>query len=146
MTAILFTCGYEGLSVDRFLARLKGAGVHKIIDVRELPLSHKPGFSKRPLSRALEGAGLAYEHIPSLGCPRPIRKRYKADGDWLAFTSAFRAHLAKQSDAVRDVVRIAKTARTCLLCFEADYNRCHRKFVAHAAARAGKLRVVHLIP
>jgi len=82
MAATLFTIGYEGLSMDRFTAQLKAAGVRRVVDVRELPLSHKPGFSKRPLSRALEGAGLAYEHIPALGCPRPIRNRYRADNNW----------------------------------------------------------------
>jgi len=144
MAATLFTIGYEGLALDRFIARLKAADVRRVIDVRELPLSHKPGFSKRPLSRALEAAGLGYEHIPALGCPRPIRNRYRADNKWPAYARAFRTHLAKQSDAVRNLARGARTAKACLLCFEADPNRCHRTFVAEAAARAGNLRVVHL--
>ena len=114
MAATLFTIGYEGLALDRFIARLKAADVRRVIDVRELPLSHKPGFSKRPLSRALEAAGLAYEHIPALGCPRPIRNRYRADNKWPAYTRAFRTHLAKKSDAVRDLARGPRTAKACL--------------------------------
>jgi uncharacterized protein (DUF488 family) len=144
MAATLFTIGYEGLSMDRFIAQLKAAGVRRVVDVRELPLSHKPGFSKRALSRALEGAGLAYEHIPALGCPRPIRNRYRADKNWPAYARAFRAHLAKQSDTVRDLAQSARTATACLLCFEANHDRCHRTFVAEGAASASNLRVVHL--
>ena len=42
----LFTLGYEGLDIDAFVARVRDAGIRVIVDVRELPLSRKKGFSK----------------------------------------------------------------------------------------------------
>lgn len=78
----LFTFGYEGLDIDAFVARVQGAGVQAIVDVRELPLSRKKGFSKSALRDALRAAGLDYFHVPALGCPKEIRTRYKVDGDW----------------------------------------------------------------
>lgn len=48
-TQHLFTFGYEGLDIDAFVDRALAAGVRTIVDVRELPLSRKKGFSKNPL-------------------------------------------------------------------------------------------------
>ena len=71
----LFTFGYEGLAIDGFIARLKKAGVAVVVDVRELPLSRKKGFSKTAFAEALHGAGIAYTHVPTFGCPKSIRNR-----------------------------------------------------------------------
>ena len=54
----LFTFGYEGLSIEDFVARLTLSGVREVFDVRELPLSRKRGFSKKSLAAALEAAGI----------------------------------------------------------------------------------------
>lgn len=45
-TPTLFTLGYEGLVIDAFIARLQAAQVKTVVDVRELPLSRKKGFSE----------------------------------------------------------------------------------------------------
>ena len=144
MTDHIFTFGYEGLSLKAFIARLKSAGIETIIDVRANPLSRKPGFSKRALSSALESAGIAYDHQPAVGCPKPIRDRYRNDGDWASYTRGFRAYLKGQNDAMKEIARIAGSSRSCLLCFETDFNRCHRTYVARAAAKLGALQVMHL--
>lgn len=143
-TTSLYTFGYEGLTLEAFIVRLKGVGVHTIIDVRELPLSRKKGFSKRAFAEALHGADIAYAHMPALGCPKPIRDAYRADGDWSAYTRKFMAYLNQQSTAVAEVAKIARATSACLVCFEADFNYCHRSMVARAAMRAGGPAVVHL--
>ncbi len=76
----LYTFGYEGLDLDAFLARLGAAGVCQVVDVRELPLSRKKGFSKRALAAALAAHDIEYLHMPALGCPKPIRARYVNGG------------------------------------------------------------------
>ena len=63
----IYTAGYEGLSIDAFIARLKQAQIDKVLDVREYPLSRKPGFSKKAFAQCLADAGIAYEHSPPLG-------------------------------------------------------------------------------
>jgi uncharacterized protein (DUF488 family) len=144
MTDHIFTFGYEGLSLKAFIARLKSAGVETVIDVRANPLSRKPGFSKRPLSSALQSAGIDYDHRPAVGCPKSIRDRYRNDGDWAAYTCGFLAYLKGQNEALKEIARIAGSSRSCLLCFEADFNRCHRTYVARAVAKLGALQVTHL--
>lgn len=142
--AALFTFGYEGLTIGAFIERLKEARVQLIVDVRELPLSRKKGFSKTAFRDALATAGIAYEHRPALGCPKPVRDRYKADGDWQSYTSGFLAHLATQKAEIADLTKMALAQTACLVCFEADFGFCHRTYVARAVHHAGGPAVQHL--
>ncbi|MBZ5876297.1 DUF488 domain-containing protein [Chromohalobacter israelensis] len=141
----LFTAGYEGVDIDTFLRRLQEAGVEKVLDVRQYPISRKRGFSKTAFSAKLQEAGIAYEHIRELGCPKPIRDQYKQDRDWKRYTKGFRAYIATQPDAVRRVVDESQQLNACLLCFEADATFCHRRLVAEAGKHvAPELPVRHL--
>ena len=65
----IFTIGYEATTMGEFLAALMDAGVERVIDVRALPLSRRPGFSKTPLKAALKEAGIDYVHLKALGTP-----------------------------------------------------------------------------
>lgn len=140
----LFTLGYEGLSIDAFIERLQAAQVKTIVDVRKLPLSRKKGFSKTAFSAALSLHGIAYLHVPALGCPKPIRNHYKADANWATYTRDFLAYLQTQDAPLRELVKIAKATPSCLVCFEADFGMCHRTFVARAARQLGGPSVTHL--
>src|SRR5829696_2323525 len=70
----IFTIGYEGTTMPEFIAALQGAGVQRVIDVRALPLSRRPGFSKTPLKGALAEAGIEYVHLRALGTPAAGRE------------------------------------------------------------------------
>lgn len=143
-TPALFTFGYEGLTIEGFIARLKDAQVDLIVDVRELPLSRKKGFSKSAFREHLAAAGIGYEHRPALGCPKPVRDQYRADGDWTSYTRGFMAHLATVNPELRQLAATARDHRACLVCFEADFSACHRTYVARAARAAGSPAVHHL--
>jgi uncharacterized protein (DUF488 family) len=140
----LCTFGYEGLEIKTFLARLEDAKIRSIVDVRELPLSRKKGFSKTSFSEYLAAAEIAYLHVPALGCPKRIRDEYRRDGDWSAYTRAFLAYLHSQRPTVQDLATLACSTTVCLVCFEADYTMCHRTDVARAAHRAGAPAIQHL--
>lgn len=140
---MLFTLGYEGLDLREFIDCLRDAKVMLVLDVRELPLSRKKGFSKRALESALTDAGISYRHMPALGCPKPIRNRYKKSGDWAQYTREYKKHLKSQQPAVDEVVTINQRSKACLVCFEADPLFCHRSIVAQAATGD---RVMHLNP
>ncbi|SRR6266478_8246423 len=144
MSILLYTLGYEGLSFEVFLARLKTVGVETVIDVRANPLSRKRGFSKHSLAAGLEGAGLAYKHTPAMGCPKNVRDQYKRDQDWAVYTQGYLAYLASQPASLSELITIAESSSSCLICFEADFTRCHRMYVARAAARYAAFQVRHL--
>src|SRR5437667_11304278 len=74
----IFTIGYEGATAPEFIAALKKAGVERVIDIRALPLSRRPGFSKSPLKVALEDSGIEYVHLKALGTPAEGRAAARA--------------------------------------------------------------------
>lgn len=132
MTPKLFTVGYEGRSLDELIDELVGAGVERLVDVRELPLSRRRGFSKTALSEALRDAGIEYVHVKALGNPKPNRERYWA-GDIEGGSAVYRKHLNNGSRSA--LVELADTlgdARACLLCFERDHTECHRDVIVEA--------------
>src|ERR1041385_1709025 len=74
----IFTIGYEDTTVPEFVAALQKAGVERVIDVRALPLSRRPGFSKSPLKASLEESGIEYLHLKALGTPAEGRAAARA--------------------------------------------------------------------
>jgi uncharacterized protein (DUF488 family) len=142
---ILMTIGYEGLDIQTFIAELKTNGVTTLIDVRELPLSRKKNFSKSALSAAIRKAGIAYVHMPALGCPRDVRKEYYIDADWSRYRRRFNLYLQTQHDALVELRKASKVQSCCLMCFEADYRSCHRSLITEAMVRDCKITINHLI-
>jgi uncharacterized protein (DUF488 family) len=141
----LMTIGYEGLCPQEFFTILSRCGVETLIDVRELPLSRKKGFSKNALNQEASQHGLGYLHMAALGCPKPIRHDYREDGDWEKYTDRFLKYLGTQESVLSELAETVKGSRCCLLCFEEDYNFCHRKYVADAmSAFVAPLRICHL--
>ena len=123
------TIGYEGTAIDDFLRALHSHRIEHLIDICEMPLSRKKGFSKTALALHLEQAGVRYSHVRALGCPKPIRDRYRIDGDWNRYSRAFTAYLESQTEALHEVAKMIALERCSLMCFEADYTRCHPSLV-----------------
>lgn len=142
----VFTIGYEGLDIDLFITTLVKNGIGTLVDVRQLPLSRKRGFSKKALAGALAGHELGYLHIPALGCPKPVRDRYRQDGSWQRYTQGFLQHLSSQEGAVAQLAGLVASSNCALLCFEADPNFCHRSMVADAVQAQCGAEVRHLRP
>ena len=142
----LFTIGYEGTQLPEFLNELTTAGVQTLVDVRELPQSRIPGYSKTALAAALKRKGIEYVHKPELGSPRELRHELRENGNFMAFTRGYLLHLKKQTDRVREVQQRVYNETCCLLCFEKNHRECHRQFVAIEIKAVGKngLEIVHL--
>ena len=142
----LMTIGYAGASQQAVFRTLLYHDVHALIDIRETPLSRKPGMSKKGLTAATAQYGLKYDHIRALGTPRDIRYRRKIDHDFDLFRTDYIAHLSTQDEAMTQLVDRAMVERCCLLCYEADAEECHRWFVAERAVEMSgeALSVVHL--
>jgi uncharacterized protein (DUF488 family) len=84
----LMTIGYEDLALREFLDILKHCRVTMLVDVRELPISRKPGFGKTALSATVEQCGIKYEHLVEPGCPRDIRHQYRTPTGWFQLLAA----------------------------------------------------------
>lgn len=141
---MLYTTGYEGRSLEHFLSSLEASGIRCVVDIREAPISRKPGFSKTALAQVLQEHGIDYRHIRALGCPRQIRDAYKMDGDWNRYTREFLAYLAQQGAVLDELATLTTQQPTALLCFEADYHFCHRAYVARATRERNGLDIRHI--
>jgi len=144
MTTV-FTIGYEARDVPRLVSDLAAAGVELLVDVRELPLSRRRGFSKTALRAAVEDAGIAYLHDRAVGNPKPFRDAWKS-GDTATGTAGYIAHLDNGSrTSVDALAQIVAQARVCIMCVEHDPLDCHRSLLVDALRqRVDGLVVEHL--
>ena len=124
----IFTIGYEGATQAELIAALQAAGVERVIDVRAVPLSRKPGFSKNVLAAGLREAGIDYVHLKALGTP-PAGPRGGAQGPDGRDASASTPSSSKRPEAGAEAARmiaLAEEKPSALLCFERDPAHCHR--------------------
>jgi len=134
----LYTIGYEGRALDELIAILASHRIARVIDVRDLPLSRRRGFSKTPLGNALRAAGIEYLHMREAGNPY---RRFKDDIPRPKLLAKYRAHIERARDAVTNVANAARGRRVALLCYEADPTECHRSLLAPRVAKKLRLRV-----
>lgn len=138
----LATIGYEGASLEDFLDTLARAGIRQVIDIRDVPASRRPGFSKNVLARALAEQGIAYLHLKPLGDPKPGREAAR-EGRYDAFRQIYLEHLALPAgqEALRAATIAANSEPSVLLCYERDAKHCHRTLVAKAMAAVSTFHV-----
>jgi uncharacterized protein (DUF488 family) len=127
MSLRLFTIGYEGATQPELIAALQAAGVSRVIDVRAVPLSRKPGFSKNVLAAGLKEAGIDYVLLKALGTP-PAGREAARKGRIGEMHRIYAEQLETPEagvDAAR-LIALAEEAPSALLCFERDPAGCHR--------------------
>lgn len=141
----IFTIGYEGTTVGEFLEALKGAGVERVIDVRALPLSRRPGFSKSPLRAALQESGIEYVHLKALGTPSEGRTAARVGRhEEMARIYAGQLELPEAMAQSAQMLELAREKPSALLCMEREPAHCHRTLLLDAVA--ANAEVVHLYP
>jgi hypothetical protein len=130
----LCTIGYEGRTLESYLNRLFQNGVTLLCDVRRNPLSRKYGFSKGTLSKACDGVGIRYEHLPELGIASQERRELHTQADYDALFARYeRDSLPRQTEALAKIQSWVEAGeRVALTCFERLPHRCHRHCVAEA--------------
>ena len=145
MMQTIWTIGYEQARLDDVIAALTGAGVELLADVRALPLSRRPGFSKTALAGAMAEAGIAYRHMKPLGTPAEGRAAARrGDHAALADIYAGQLELPEALAAMAELRALASDKRTALLCYERDAAECHRRLLIEAAL--AEFAVVDLVP
>lgn len=141
----IFTIGYEGASLGEFLAALKGGGVERLIDVRAVPNSRRPGFSKTPLRNALAEEGIDYVHLRALGTPAEGRAAARAGRhEDLKRIYAGQLELPEAIAQGAQMLDLALEKPSALLCYERDPSGCHRSLLLGAVAPDAE--AVHLYP
>ena len=131
----IFTIGYEAATVGDFIAALASAGVEQVIDVRAVPNSRRPGFSKTPLRNALSEAGISYVHLRALGTPAAGREAArKGRHEELKRIYAGQLELPEAIAEGAQMVELARETPSALLCYEREPAGCHRSLLIRAVA------------
>ena len=129
----IFTIGYEATTMPDFIGTLAAAGVERVIDVRALPLSRRPGFSKTSLAASLGEAGIGYVHLKALGTPKAGRDAAKK-GDVATLTAVYEAQLELPEAQAQAAIMLGLAAEkpSALLCYERDPCHCPRTLLLDA--------------
>ncbi len=139
----VFTIGYEGKSIEEFIAQLKKAGVKRVVDVRHITSSRKRDFSKTRFSELLAKGGIEYVGMRELGTPDEVRRFYKGGGDVKEFRRMYEAYLATVPEAIERLASAASARPTAIMCYENDVATCHRFVLAKRLEKKG-LEVANL--
>ena len=136
----IFTIGYEATTMADFLAALKAAGVERVIDVRALPLSRRPGFSKTSLAASLREVEIDYVHLKALGTPKRGRDAAKK-GDVATLTAVYDEQLELPEAQAQAAIMLGLAADkpSALLCYERDPCHCHRTLLLRAVGEGAKV-------
>ncbi len=131
---VLFTIGYEGISLEEYLVRLLKNDVKVLVDVRNNPLSMKYGFSKSQLKKYCSSLGIEYVHIPEVGIQSDQRRELNTQSDYDKLFADYRkSNLTKTTPYQNEILKLLKQhKRIALTCFEANICQCHRKHLAEA--------------
>ncbi len=142
----LFTIGYEKRDTDEFFEVLSKNGIAVLADIRAVPYSRRKEFSKKQLAAKLAEAGIEYIHLVDLGGPKELRDKVRADDDYEYFFVEYEKYLDTQKHVLDDLARSFAGRAICLLCLEADENRCHRKSVSEKLSKMadGVFEILHL--
>jgi len=136
----IFTIGYEATTMAEFLAALTRAGVQRVIDVRALPLSRRPGFSKSSLAASLREVGIDYFHLKQLGTPKRGRDAAKK-GDVATLREVYDVQLGlpEAQAQVAQMHALAAEKPSALLCYERDPCHCHRTLLLEAEGEGAEV-------
>ena len=131
----IYTIGHSTRPAAELVALLDGHGVRNLVDVRTIPRSrHNPQFNGDTLGATLAAAGIGYLHMPSLGGLRRAKPDSLNSG-WrnLSFRGyADYMQTPEFAAAIDELIAIARSRPTAIMCAEAVPWRCHRSLIADA--------------
>lgn len=131
---VLFTIGYEGISLEEYLNKLIVNNIKVLCDVRKNPVSMKYGFNKSQLKNACDGVGIQYMHLPELGIESNKRQELNTQQDYDKLFVLYRKETLPQAqlqqEYILDLLKLNR--RVALTCFEANICQCHRKHLAES--------------
>ena len=134
MAHALWTIGHSTHPLEEFIAWLQAFRIEVLADVRSFPGSRRvPWFNKELLPAELERAGIGYVHLRSLGGRRKVAKdspntvwrhpAFRGYADYMMNDPAFEESLA-------ELKLLAGKQRTCIMCSEVLWWRCHRSMIS----------------
>ena len=146
----VYTVGHSTRSISEFVDLLRPGRVDLVVDIRSTPQSRtNPQFNLETLPEALSAWQIGHTRIAELGGRRNKSKTVapEVNGFWInqsfhnyadyALSDEFRLGLSRLTELSRE-------RRCAIMCSEAVWWRCHRRFVADYLLHEGR-NVFHLM-
>jgi ATP-dependent DNA helicase RecQ len=102
---VIYSIGYQKLDQNALIEILKAHQVEVLVDVRSRPYGRKPVFNRNAMERWLPAAGIDY--------------LWK--GDILGGFSPI------EQESIKWLANFGRERTVCIMCMEADPEKCHRK-------------------
>jgi uncharacterized protein (DUF488 family) len=144
----LYTVGHGTLPAGAFGSLLDGVPIRRLVDVRSFPGSrHNPQFRRESMEAWVPAAGVEYVWIRELGG----RRKPVAGSRHVALRNdAFRAYADHMTTSgfhsgVEQLLDLAESDPTTVMCSESVWWRCHRRLLADHLVLVRGVDVVHLM-
>lgn len=143
----VWTIGHSTRALDEFFALLDEYRIEAIADVRRFPGSRRhPHFASESLAQSLPAHGIAYQWMPKLGGRRKVQPgspntawRNASFQGYADYTAS-----AEFAEGLAELLKLAASKRTALMCAEAVWWRCHRSLISDVLKLRG-IEVIHII-
>lgn len=141
---MIYTVGYAGADIERFLQILQDKQVDILVDVRSVPKSqYFYQFNNTLLSKTLANVGIKYENWPHEFGARQDCLDFYTDNilDYKKFAKS--QQFQNGIDKIKELVNQNKTI--CLMCAEIDPINCHRAILCGKELYANGLALEHIV-
>jgi len=144
---LVLTVGHSNRSLADLIALLCVHRIEHVADVRRFPRSRRhPQFSAKSLGAALAASDIGYSHLEALGGYREARPDTPHLGLAEPMLRGYADHMesAEFGKALDELLGLAQTRRTAVMCAEADPAQCHRSLLADSITARG-VAVEHIL-
>ena len=144
-TPVIYTLGYEGISLEAYINKLITNDIKLLIDVRKNPFSRKFGFSYKTLNNLLPKIDIDYVHIPELGIESNKRQDLDSQDAYKKLFDEYEVTLPNKKESLNKVLELQQQyQRIALTCFEKSHHDCHRHCVSDYLANKHSVQITHL--
>ena len=143
----IYTIGFTKKSLEEFVNLLRKNKITKIIDIRLNRDSQLSGFAKsKDLKYVLEQIlKIKYKIMPEFFPTEELLKTYQKDKDWEKYEKSFMGLIKERKLEIFRGIVFDEKERVCLLCSEAEPDKCHRRLLAEFFSRLrNKVNIIHL--
>jgi uncharacterized protein (DUF488 family) len=143
----IWTIGHSTHPIEEFITMIHSFGITVLADIRSYPGSRKfPHFSQDNLQKSLHENGIRYVHFAALGG----RRKPRLDSENTAWRNAsFKGYADYMetpsfTSSVNELEEMARQHKTCYMCSEAVWWRCHRSLLSDYLKVRG-WNVMHIV-
>ena len=143
----LYTLGHGNRSLEEFTPLLAGQAIQTLVDVRAQPHSSRfPHFSMTALRGAMEEVEIEYHwagrQLGGRRSARPDSQHEALDEELRGYADYMETEYFQKS--ATQLIHLAASSPTAVLCAERAPERCHRRLIADYLALRG-VEIIHLI-